>query len=130
MELNERLKNMNNEQSIDRALVHHTCQGPFVNLREVGGQTIRKTGRAETDHAEEVLQCVREYRVKAEFTLGRVIDTLVHRKRVGHRAPCCCRRILPFASLHACVRIIADRLVIHNNLEQQMPVFMRCSSSS
>ncbi len=46
------------------------------------------------------------------------------------RAPCCCRRILPFASLHACVRIIADRLVIHNNLEQQMPVFMRCSSSS
>jgi hypothetical protein len=48
---------MNNEQSIDRALVHHTCQGPFVNLAfEVGGQTIRKTGRAETlDHAEEVL---------------------------------------------------------------------------
>ncbi len=28
-----------------------------------------------------------------------------------HRAPCCCRRILQFASLHACVRIIADRLV-------------------
>jgi hypothetical protein len=76
---------MNNEQSIDRALVHHTCQGPFVNLPpSVGGQTIRKTGRAETlDHAEEVLQCVREYRVKAEFTLGRVIDTLVHRKRVA-----------------------------------------------
>jgi hypothetical protein len=29
-QLNEQLKNMNNEQSIDRALVHHTCQGPFV----------------------------------------------------------------------------------------------------
>ncbi len=78
---------MNNEQSIDRS-----CSGaPYVSRTvcespafEVGGQTIRKTGRAETlDHAEEVLQCVREYRVKAEFTLGRVIDTLVHRKRVA-----------------------------------------------
>jgi hypothetical protein len=38
------------------------------------------------------------------------------------QAPCCCR-ILPFASLHACVRIIADRLVIHNNLSS------RCRSS-
>ena len=53
--------------------MHHTCQG---------GQTIRKTGRAETlDHVE-LLQCIREYPMKAEFTLVRVIDTLVHRKRV------------------------------------------------
>jgi hypothetical protein len=47
---------MNNEQSIDRA---HGCTirvEPFVNLppSSVGGQTIQ-TGRAETDHAEEVL---------------------------------------------------------------------------
>jgi hypothetical protein len=44
----------------------------------------------------EVLQCVREYRVKAEFTLGRVID-VSHRKRVAPAIGlCCCRRILPF----------------------------------
>jgi hypothetical protein len=57
-QLNEQLKNMNNEQSIDRS-----CSGaPYVSRTvcesppSKGGQTIRKTGRAETlDHAEEVL---------------------------------------------------------------------------
>jgi hypothetical protein len=112
---------MNNEQSIDRALVHHTCQGPFVNLREVGGQTIRKTGRAETDHAEEVLQCVREYRVN-QFTLGRVIDTLVHRKRVGHRAPCCCR--------HSPVRVTSCLCAYHRGQARDTIIWSsRCRSS-
>jgi hypothetical protein len=57
-------------------------------------------------------------------------DTLVHRNGSS------CHRLLAVAAAFSRsrhfmpVRIIADRLVIHNNLEQQMPVFMRCSSSS
>jgi hypothetical protein len=99
--------------------------GPFVNSAfEVGGQTIRKTGRAETlDHAEEAPMCSRvpsESRIYT-WTGNRYFGSS---KRVAPAiAPCCCRRILPFASLHACVRIIADRLVIHNNLSS------RCRSS-
>jgi hypothetical protein len=56
MELNEQLKNM---QTNNRSIVlwctirvRTVCESPAF---EVGGQTIRKTGRAETDHAEEVL---------------------------------------------------------------------------
>jgi hypothetical protein len=54
--------------------VKDCCKSPIL---EVGGQTIRKIGRAETLDQVELLQCIREYR--AEFTLGR---TLLHRKRV------------------------------------------------
>jgi hypothetical protein len=90
------------------------CEPPSV-----GGQTIRKTGRAETlDHAEEVLQCVREYRVKAEFTLGRVIDTLVHRKRVAP-AIGLLAVAAAFSRSHFMPVCIISRLVIHN-FEQQM----------
>jgi hypothetical protein len=65
--------------------------------------------------------CIREYRMKAEFTLRTGNRYFGSSKRYLLQGSCCCR-ILPFASLHACVRIIADRLVIHNNMEQQMPV--------
>jgi hypothetical protein len=58
--------------------VRTVCESPAFEV----GQTIRKTGRAETDHAEEVLNVFASTE-KAEFTLGRVIDTLVHRKRVA-----------------------------------------------
>jgi hypothetical protein len=58
---------MNNEQSIDRALVHHTCQGPFVNLPpSVGGQTIQRL--VDLGSCRGGAQCVREYRVKAIYT--------------------------------------------------------------
>jgi hypothetical protein len=74
-----------------------------------------------------VLQCVQN-RVKAELHLDgyRYFGSS---KTVAPGALAVAAAFSPFASLHACVRIIADRLVIHNNLEQQMPVFMRCSSS-
>jgi hypothetical protein len=77
---NEQLNNMNN-RSIE--LRHAICvkarfRSPTV---EVGGQTNRKIGRAETlDHVE-LLQCICEYRMKAESTLLQVIDRLVHWKR-------------------------------------------------
>jgi hypothetical protein len=70
--------------------------------------------------------------MKAEFTLVRVINALVHRKRVvpviGRLAAAAAfSRSLRFMPLCA---TIADRLIIHINMEQQMPVFVRCSSSS
>jgi hypothetical protein len=86
--------------------------------------------RAETlDHVE-LLQCIREYRMKGEFTLVRVINTLVHRKRVVPvigllAAAAAFSRSLRFMPLCA---TIADRLMIHNNMEQQMPAFIGCSS--
>ena len=50
--------------------VKDRCKYPTF---EVEGQTIRKIGRAETlDHVE-LLQCIREYRMKADFTLVLVI---------------------------------------------------------
>jgi hypothetical protein len=64
-----------------------------------------------------------------QFTLGRVILWFIENGSSCHRLLAVAaafsrsRHFMP-------VRIIADRLVIHNNLEQQMPVFMRCSSSS
>jgi hypothetical protein len=67
---------------------------------EVGWQTIRKIGRAETLKNVELFKYICEYRLKAEFTLVRVIDTLGHRKRLEpvNRASRC-RHILPFLCL-------------------------------
>ncbi len=55
---------------------------------EMGWRTIRKIGIAETLEQVELFHRIREYRLKAESKLVRVIDTLVYRKRelplLGH----------------------------------------------
>ncbi len=55
---------------------------------KIGWRTIRKIGIAETLEQVELFHRIREYRLKAESKLVRVIDTLVYRKRevplLGH----------------------------------------------
>jgi hypothetical protein len=117
-------------RSIDRALVHHyvsetVCESPAF---EVGGQTIQRLVERRPWIMPGCSMCSR---VPSENQLHLVIDTLVHRKvapAIG---------LLAVAAPHSPVRVTSclcvyhrGRLVIHNNLEQQMPVFMRCSSSS
>jgi hypothetical protein len=53
-----------------------------IEESRVGWQTLRKVGRTETLHHVELLQCIRDYQLKAEFSLVRVVDTLVRRKQV------------------------------------------------
>ena len=49
---------------------------------KIGWRTIRKIGIAETLEQVKLFHRIREYRLKGESKLVRVIDTLVYRKRV------------------------------------------------
>jgi hypothetical protein len=103
-----------------------------VANRVVGWQTIRKIGRAETLQ-NEVYQCIREYRLKADLVvLERVIETLIHQKtsstcywpqNVVAAAISCSLRLASCLSVHT----NEGRLTIHSNTERH---FIRCLSSS
>jgi hypothetical protein len=69
-------------QSIElRSGLHYLmCRRPLKSHQV--WQTLRKIGRAETSEHVDLLQRIHEYRLKAEFTLVQVIDTLGRRKRV------------------------------------------------
>jgi hypothetical protein len=88
----------------------HRLRRAVMWLALVAGRrrfSLASTTAITLDHVE-LLQCVRDYRRKAVFTFVRVKVTLVHRRRVVPltRAPCDCRRIVPFTFLYP-LRVIA-----------------------
>jgi hypothetical protein len=78
----EQSKNHNRSIKLRSGLYYLTCRCQ-LKIHQVGCQMLRRIGRADTLELVEYFQCFREDRLKAKFTLVRVIDALWHRKGVG-----------------------------------------------